>query len=148
VRHLTEERASVDAIRAALLLVIALLLTLTAAATAAQSNVTRIIVPFAAGGVQDILARAISPELGAALRRSIIVENRPGAGGTIGTASVAKAAPDGRTLILAAASHTINGSLYARPALRSDQGFHRRRAYRHVGIRADDQRRAAGEDGR
>jgi len=85
----------------------------TGATVRAQSNVTRIVVPFGAGGVQDILARAISPELGAALGRSVIVENRPGAGGTIGTASVAKAAPDGHTLILAAASHTINGSLYA-----------------------------------
>src|SRR6266496_3554479 len=93
---------------------IPLALALTATAAAAQSNVTRIIVPFGAGGVQDILARAISAELGAALGRSVIVENRAGAGGTIGTASVAKAAPDGHTLILSAASHTINGSLYAK----------------------------------
>ena len=89
-------------------------LALAATAAAAQSNFTRIIVPFGAGGVQDILARAISAELGTALGRSVIVENRTGAGGTIGTASVAKAAPDGHTLILAAASHTINGSLYAK----------------------------------
>jgi len=89
-------------------------LALAATAAAAQSNVTRIIVPFGAGGVQDILARAISAELGAALGRSVIVENRTGAGGTIGTASVAKSVPDGHTLILAAASHTINGSLYAK----------------------------------
>ena len=79
-----------------------------------QGNVTRIVVPFAAGGVQDILARAISAELGAELGRSVIVENRPGAGNTIGTAYVAKAPPDGATLILAAASHTISGSLYAK----------------------------------
>ena len=71
-------------------------------------------VPFAAGGVQDILARAINGELGAQLGRSVIVENRPGAGNTIGTAFVAKAPPDGATLILAAASHTISGSLYAK----------------------------------
>ena len=70
--------------------------------------------PFAAGGVQDILARAINAELGAQLGRSVIVENRPGAGNTIGTAFVAKAAPDGNTLILAAASHTISGSLYSK----------------------------------
>ena len=71
-------------------------------------------VPFAAGGVQDILARAINAELGAQLGRSVIVENRPGAGNTIGTAFVAKAPPDGGTLILAAASHTISGSLYSK----------------------------------
>src|SRR5262249_5579378 len=73
-----------------------------------------IVVPFAAGGVQDILARAISAELGAQLGRNVIVENRPGAGNTIGTAFVAKAAPDGNTLILAAASHTISGSPYSK----------------------------------
>src|SRR5258708_26461446 len=80
----------------------------------AQSNVTRVIVPFGAGGVQDILARSISAELGTALGRNVIVENRTGAGGTIGTASVAKAPPPRHTLILSAASHTINGSLYAK----------------------------------
>src|SRR4051794_9004222 len=83
---------------------------------AAQSNVIRIVVPFAAGGVQDIVARSLNAELGAALGRSVIVENRPGAGGTVGTGFVAKAAPDGTTLILAAASHTIAGSLYAKLA--------------------------------
>jgi len=80
----------------------------------AQGSVARIVVPFAAGGVQDILARAINSELGTQLGRSVIVENRPGAGNTIGTAFVAKAPPDGNTLILAAASHTISGSLYSK----------------------------------
>jgi tripartite-type tricarboxylate transporter receptor subunit TctC len=89
---------------------------LLAAPAAAQSNVVRIVVPFAAGGVQDIVARSFNAELGAALGRSVIVENRPGAGGTVGTGSVAKASPDGATLILAAASHTIAGSLYAKLA--------------------------------
>ena len=82
--------------------------------SASAQPVTRIIVPFAAGGVQDILARAISSELGTAIGQTVIVENRTGAGGTIGTAFVAKSAPDGHTLVLAAASHTINGSLHAK----------------------------------
>jgi tripartite-type tricarboxylate transporter receptor subunit TctC len=93
---------------------IALLLALAATAASAQQGVTRIVVPFAAGGVQDILARAFNAELGTLLGRSVIVENRTGAGGTIGNASVAKAPPDGHTLLLAAASHTITGSLYAK----------------------------------
>jgi tripartite-type tricarboxylate transporter receptor subunit TctC len=80
----------------------------------AQTGVMHIVVPFGAGGVQDILARAINTELGTLLGRSVIVENRTGAGGTIGTAFVAKAPPDGNTLILSAASHTIGGSLYAK----------------------------------
>ena len=75
---------------------------------------TRIVVPFTAGGTQDLIARSINAELGAALGKSVIVENRAGAGGTIGTGYVAKSAPDGQTLVLAAASHTIAGSLYAK----------------------------------
>jgi len=71
-------------------------------------------VPFAAGGVQDIIARSINGEFGAKIGRTVIVENRSGAGGTIGNASVAKSAPDGTTLLLAAASHTITGHVYAR----------------------------------
>ena len=88
---------------------------LSAVATLAQAQpVTRIVIPFAAGGTQDTLARAINAELGTALGKTVIVENRPGAGGTIGTGVVAKAPPDGQTLVLAAASHTIAGSLYAK----------------------------------
>ena len=82
--------------------------------SAYAQGVIRIVVPFAAGGVQDIVARSFNNELGTVLGRSVIVENRAGAGGTIGTGSVAKSAPDGTTLILSAASHTIAGSLYAR----------------------------------
>ena len=87
------------------------LLWLCATAASAQ-QVVHIIVPFAAGGVQDILARTIAPELGALLGKTVVVENRAGAGGTIGNAVVAKSAPDGNTLLLSAASHTITGHVY------------------------------------
>jgi tripartite-type tricarboxylate transporter receptor subunit TctC len=90
-------------------------LLLALAATVANAQpVIHMVVPFAAGGVQDIVARSFNAELGALLGRNVIVENRAGAGGTIGTGSVAKSAADGNTLILAAASHTIAGSLYAK----------------------------------
>ena len=85
-----------------------------AAAQIAAGKVVHIVVPFASGGVQDILARSINNELGQALGTTVIVENRPGAGGTIANAMVAKSAPDGTTMVLSAASHTINGSLYAK----------------------------------
>ena len=99
-------------------------LALGAAPGFAQSGrVIRIVVPFGAGGVQDILARSISIELGSALNANVIVENRAGAGGTIGTGLVAKAAPDGNTMILAAASHNINGSLYAKLAYDPQKDF-------------------------
>src|SRR6185436_8227308 len=90
------------------------LLALAVFSFAVEAQTVRIVVPFAAGGVQDILARSINSELGAKIGRTVIVENRTGAGGTIGNASVAKAAPDGTTLLLAAASHTITGHVYAK----------------------------------
>jgi tripartite-type tricarboxylate transporter receptor subunit TctC len=75
----------------------------------------RIIVPFAAGGAREVLARTFYSELGAALGVTAIIDNRPGAGGAIGTAYVAKAAPDGRTLIFAASSHNVTALLGAHP---------------------------------
>ena len=85
-------------------------------AGAQTGKVTRIVVPFAAGGAREVLARTFYAELGAALGQTIIVENRPGAGGAIGTASVAKAAPDGTTLVFAASSHNVTALLSERPA--------------------------------
>jgi len=94
--------------------IIFLLLAFCFSTFAAAQPVTRIVVPFGAGGVQDILARAVSNELGALIGRTVIVENRTGAGGTIGNASVAKSTPDGSTLLLSAASHTITGHVYSK----------------------------------
>ncbi len=84
--------------------------------SAAQGRTVRVVVPFAAGGVQDILARSISNELRAALGQTVVVENRPGAGGTVGTGAVAKSEPDGTVMVLAAASHNIAASLYPKLA--------------------------------
>lgn len=81
---------------------------------AQQPRVIHIVVPFGTGAVQDTVARAFNAELGAALNASAIVENRAGAGGTVGAAVVAKAPPDGNTLVLAAASHNIAGFLYSK----------------------------------
>ena len=72
----------------------------------------RLVVPFAAGGSSDTVSRLLAQKLGAAMGQSVVVENRPGAGGNIGAETVAKARPDGYTLLFAAGSLTVNVSLY------------------------------------
>jgi tripartite-type tricarboxylate transporter receptor subunit TctC len=73
----------------------------------------RIVVPFAAGGTTDILARAIAPELQRAFGQPFVVDNKPGAGGNNGAAEVAKAPADGYTLLMGTVgTHAINPSLY------------------------------------
>ena len=75
----------------------------------------KIVVPFPPGGATDIVARAIGFELQKAFGQSVIIENKPGAGGNTGADLVAKSPPDGYTLIMATVgTHAINMSLYAR----------------------------------
>jgi tripartite-type tricarboxylate transporter receptor subunit TctC len=71
----------------------------------------RVIVPFGAGGPADVYARIIAQHLSDALKQPFVVENRPGAGAIIGTDAVAKAEPDGYTLLLMSNTHTTNESL-------------------------------------
>lgn len=85
---------------------------LLAAGVSAQALPTRILVGAPAGGSTDTLARTLATELGRLLGKTVIVENRPGAGGNIAAEAVAKAAPDGNTLLMSFTSHAINASLY------------------------------------
>jgi tripartite-type tricarboxylate transporter receptor subunit TctC len=72
----------------------------------------RVIVPFAAGSFTDVLPRVVFDQVGAQLHQTVVVENRGGAGGSIGTAVVAKAEPDGYTLLATSSAHTIVPTIY------------------------------------
>ncbi|MCJ0764129.1 tripartite tricarboxylate transporter substrate binding protein [Variovorax terrae] len=76
------------------------------------SKPVKVVVPFAAGGGSDIIARFVATKLGAALGQPFVIDNRPGAGGNLGTEQGAKAAPDGYTLTLIASSYSVNPSVY------------------------------------
>lgn len=76
------------------------------------SKTVRFIAPFSAGGSTDILARLVAHQMNKLWGQSVIVENRPGAGGNIGAEAVARSTPDGHVLLLSASSVAINPSLY------------------------------------
>lgn len=98
---------------------------LAAAQTAAPwpTRPITLVVTYPPGGGADAMARLIAPRLGEALGQSVIVENKPGAGGQIGAASVAKAVPDGHTLMLDASSFAVNPSLYRKLPYDADKAF-------------------------
>ena len=97
-------------------LALTLALILPAVAASADNYPSRpikIIVPFGAGGPTDVFTRAIADELQKSLHTAVVQENRPGAGTTIGTEVVAKAAPDGYTLLMVSGTQTVNETLYS-----------------------------------
>ena len=94
---------------------LSLALVISASAQPYPAKPIRLIIPFAPGGPNDISARIVADELSKSLNQSVLVDNRPAAGGNIGAEAAAKAAPDGYTLFWAqAATHGINPSLYRR----------------------------------
>ena len=98
-------------------IVLGALAAMTAAASAQTypNHPVRLVVPFPAGGTTDILAREVGERLTATLGQTVIIDNRPGAGGNIGADIVAKAVPDGYTLLMATVgTHAINASLYSK----------------------------------
>jgi tripartite-type tricarboxylate transporter receptor subunit TctC len=105
---------------------LALALTITGTNVMAQSWPSKpvtIVVPFPAGGTTDVLARAISTKLSAAIGQPVIVDNKPGAGATLGAAQVAKAGSDGHTLLMGAVHHTVATSVYKNLSYNFEKDF-------------------------
>jgi tripartite-type tricarboxylate transporter receptor subunit TctC len=90
----------------------AALATLPASAQNFPTKQINIVVPFTAGSATDVTARALAAVMSKNLGQTVIVENKPGAGGTIGANQVAKAAPDGYTLLANSSAHTVNAAIY------------------------------------
>ena len=80
-------------------------------------------VPYSPGGGADTTARLIAPKLQEALGQTVVIDNKPGAGGTIGDDTVAKAPPDGYTLLIGAFAHAVNPSLMAKMPFRTPEDF-------------------------
>jgi tripartite-type tricarboxylate transporter receptor subunit TctC len=97
-----------------------------AAAVAAEpypSRPIRLIVPFPAGGGTDIVGRVLGQKLHESLGQPVVIDNRSGAGGTLGTGLAAKSSPDGYTLLLVPTSHVINPSIYAKLPYDTERDF-------------------------
>jgi tripartite-type tricarboxylate transporter receptor subunit TctC len=123
--------------RAAFRLSFALCLAVAFAASARAedypSRPIMLVVPYPPGGGNDVIARIVAGKMSAALGREIVVENRGGAGGTIATRQVARAAPDGYTLLVATSSLAINPSIYP------DVGYDPRKNFSPIGLMATSQ---------
>jgi tripartite-type tricarboxylate transporter receptor subunit TctC len=109
--------------RRALAILLAAAVPLAASAQAWPDRPVKIIVPFGPGGFTDVAARILQKELGTSLGQSIIIENKPGAGSTIGTAEVANARPDGYTLAMISTTHVISPHLYKQIPYDPIKGF-------------------------
>ncbi|KAF1065398.1 MAG: hypothetical protein GAK39_05537 [Variovorax sp.] len=106
---IVRRRAALTALAAAFTLGLA---ATTAAVQAWPAKPINLVVPFPPGGSSDVLARSLSDKLSQSLGQPVVVESRPGAGATLGADYVAKARPDGYTLLMGAVHHTIATSVY------------------------------------
>jgi tripartite-type tricarboxylate transporter receptor subunit TctC len=106
-------------------LLVAALVALTAAAGAQTypSHPIKLVVPFAPGGLNDTTARLLQPYLEKALGQPVVVDNRPGASGIVGTDAVAKSPPDGHTLLMVASSHTVVPATNSKLPYDADRDF-------------------------
>src|SRR5689334_14836862 len=108
----------------ACLLVLFMLATSAAAQAQDYPNRTiKMIVPTGAGGITDILARLVGKSMSEQFGQPVVIDNRTGAGGTIGTRAVAQAEPDGYTLLMVFPSHAANPALYASLPYDSEKDF-------------------------
>lgn len=112
-----------DLPRRRLLGVVAAAALLGAAGPLCAQAVSRIVVPFAAGGAREMPARMIQKELDKETGQTWIIDNKPGAGGAMGTSLVGQAAADGNTLLMAASSHFVSAALGAKPAYEPVKDF-------------------------
>jgi hypothetical protein len=104
----------------------------------------RLIVPFGPGGFTDVVARLLGQKLSAALGQQFIVENKPGAGSSIGTDFVAKAAPDGYTLLMVSSTHVISPWIYQNLPYDPIKSFTPGVQAGRLGLRAAGQPQGAG----
>ncbi len=109
--------------RALLFVLLALSATLTWAQPTYPDKTVRMVVPYPPSGGADILARAIGQKLTTAWGQTVVIENKAGAGGSIGTDQVSKAPADGYTLLMASPSHAINGALYKNLSFDPEKNF-------------------------
>jgi tripartite-type tricarboxylate transporter receptor subunit TctC len=110
-------------IRALLVIWLALAWSPSARAEEYPTHTIKMIVPTGAGGITDILARLVGKHISEHLGQPVIIDNRTGAGGTIGTRAVAQAEPDGYTLLMVFPSHAANPALYAKLPYDSEKDF-------------------------
>ncbi|MBB3294322.1 tripartite-type tricarboxylate transporter receptor subunit TctC [Mitsuaria sp. BK045] len=122
------KRSRVRLLGAAAAMALGATITMTPALAADATNwptqPVKLIVPFAPGGTSDVLAREIAARLQVALKQTVVVDNKAGAGGVLGADSVAKAAPDGYTVLLGTiATHAINPALMPKMPYKADRDF-------------------------